>query len=197
MPKNMQFNQIFLIGFTILVMAACGKKNQDPQPLSGVGTTDTMTTRTEVKEERPSPLKMTTGMIDGVKITINYGSPAVKGRQVWGTLVPYNEVWRTGANEASNIEFSKDVLIEGQELKAGKYGIFSIPGESEWTLIFNSVWDQWGAYDYDASKDVLRIKVVPRTHEQLAERLDFVIGKDEISLVWEKLEVPFSVKAKK
>jgi len=192
----MQFNQISLICFTILAMAACGKKNQDPQPTPGGADTDSSATRTEIKEERPSPLKMTTGMIDGVKITINYGSPAVKGRQIWGALVPYNEVWRTGANEATNIEFSKDVLIEGQELKAGKYGLFTIPSESEWTIIFNSVWDQWGAYDYDASKDVLRIKVTPRTHEPLAERLDFVIGNDGISLVWEKLEVPFRVKAK-
>ncbi len=192
----MQFNQIFLICITILSLAACGKKNQDPQPTPDSRDTDSLVPRTEIKEERPSPLKMTTGMIDGVRITINYGSPAVKGRQIWGALVPYNEVWRTGANEATNIEFSKDVIIEGQELKAGKYGLFTIPGESEWTIIFNSVWDQWGAYDYDASKDVLRIKVSPRTHEPLAERLDFVIGKDGISLVWEKLEVPFGVKAK-
>ncbi|MCX7743067.1 MAG: DUF2911 domain-containing protein [Flavobacteriales bacterium] len=192
----MQFNQIILIGLTIFVFAACSKKNQGSQLNSNEPSVDTLTTRTEIKEERPSPLKMTTGMIDGVKITINYGSPAVKGRQIWGALVPYNEVWRTGANEATNIEFSKDVLIEGQELKAGKYGLFTIPGENEWTIIFNSVWDQWGAYDYDASKDVLRIKVVPKTHEPLAERLDFVIGKNGISLVWEKLEVFFSVKAK-
>jgi len=192
----MQFNQIFLICFTILVLTTCGKKQQDIQPTPGGIDTDSLIPRTEIKEERPSPLKMTTGMIDGVKITINYGSPAVKGRQIWGALVPYNEVWRTGANEATNIEFSKDVLIEDQELKAGKYGLFTIPGESEWTIIFNSVWDQWGAYDYDASKDVLRIKVKPTIHEPLAERLDFVIGKDRISLVWEKLEVSFSVKAK-
>lgn len=192
----MQFNQIILIGFTILALAACGKKNKETQPSANGPTVDSLTPRTEIKEERPSPLKMTTGMIDGVKITINYGSPAVKGRQIWGALVPYNEIWRTGANEATNIEFSKDVLIEGQELKAGKYGLFTIPGENEWTIIFNSVWDQWGAYDYDASKDVLRIKVVPKTHEPLAERLDFVIGKNGISLVWEKLEVYFSVKAK-
>jgi hypothetical protein len=192
----MQFNQIILIGFTIFALAACGKKNKETQPAANDPTVDSLTPRTEIKEERPSPLKMTTGMIDGVKITINYGSPAVKGRQIWGALVPFNEVWRTGANEATNIEFSKDVLIEGQELKAGKYGLFTIPGENEWTIIFNSVWDQWGAYDYDASKDVLRIKVAPKTHEPLAERLDFVIGKNGISLVWEKLEVYFSVKAK-
>lgn len=196
MPKNMQFNKIILICFTMLAMAACGKKKQDPQPTPVGEDIDSLTPRTEIKEERPSPLKMTTGMIDGVKITINYGSPAVKGRQIWGTLVPYNEIWRTGANEASNIEFSKDVLIEGQELKAGKYGLFSIPGESEWTIVFNSVWDQWGAYDYDVSKDVLRVKVTPRAHEPLAERMDFVIGNNEISLIWEKLEVSFTVKSK-
>lgn len=192
----MQFNKIILVCFTIVAMVACGKKNKEPQPTPDDKATDSLTPRTEIIEERPSPLKMTTGIIDGVKITINYGSPAVKGRQIWGMLVPYNEVWRTGANEATNIEFSKDVLIEGQELKAGKYGLFTIPGESEWTIIFNSVWDQWGAYDYDASKDVLRLKVIPKAHEPLAERLNFVIGNNKISLVWEKLEVSFTVRSK-
>ncbi len=191
----MQLIQIIFYVFIILLFA-CGKKNEVTPTKSNELSIDSLTSRTEIKEDRPSPLKMTTGMIDGVKITINYGSPAVKSRQIWGALVPYNEVWRTGANEATNIEFSKDVLIEGQELKAGKYGLFTIPGENEWTIIFNSVWDQWGAYDYDASKDVLRIKVASKTHEPLAERLDFIIEKNEIILVWEKLEISFSVKAK-
>jgi hypothetical protein len=72
--------------------------------------------------------------------------------------VPYGKVWRTGANEATIFETTGDLVINGQKLPAGKYGLFTVPGEKEWTIIFNSVWDQWGAFKYDASRDVLRIK---------------------------------------
>lgn len=191
----MLLRNIFHLSGIVLVLSACnnGKPtiitNQDNPVDSG-----SAGPQTEIVEDRPSPLKKTTGQIEDVSISIRYGSPAVKGRQVWGNLVPYNEIWRTGANEATCIEFSKDVLVEGQELKAGKYGLFSIPGDKEWTLIFNSVWDQWGAYDYDSNMDVLRIKTSPRPHSPMAERLDFLLTPDGVLLVWENLEVGFSVK---
>ena len=90
---------------------------------------------------------------------------------IWGDLVPYGKVWRTGANEATTFETDKDIMIKEQKLPAGKYALFTIPGETEWTWIFNSVWDQWGAYKYDESKDVLRVKSTPESssvfHEQL------------------------------
>lgn len=181
----------FIFGAALLF--SCGPKKTENH--NGNDTTQVKTTgnKTETLEERPSPLKRTTGAIGDVKVVIGYGSPAVKNRQIWGSLVPYDEVWRTGANEATNIEFSKNVLVEGKPLPAGKYSFFTIPNEDEWTLIFNGVWDQWGAYDYDASKDVLRIAVKPAAAPEFAERLDYLVEPDGIAVVWEKLKVKFTV----
>ncbi|RMG72406.1 MAG: DUF2911 domain-containing protein, partial [Bacteroidetes bacterium] len=99
------------------------------------------------------------GSIGTAEITINYGSPAAKGRTLWGDLVPYGAVWRTGANEATTFTVSQDVTIEGQTLPAGTYSLFTIPGESDWTIIFNKTAEQWGAYEYDEAADALRVKV--------------------------------------
>lgn len=94
-------------------------------------------------------------------ITINYSRPNVKGRKVFGGLEPYGTVWRTGANSATTITFTEAVKIGGQDLAAGEYGLFTIPGENEWTIILNKGAKQWGAYEYKAADDVLRIKVKP------------------------------------
>lgn len=140
-----------------------------------------------------SPLKQLTGSIDGVEVTVTYGSPAAKGRALWGELVPYDEVWRTGANEATTIEFSGDVLIEDQPLSAGKYSFFTIPGENDWTLIFNTVSDQWGAYQYDETKDALRAKVMSGSAPEASETLDFAMEGDQVTFMWGDLAVPFTV----
>ncbi|MES2457135.1 MAG: DUF2911 domain-containing protein [Bacteroidota bacterium] len=93
------------------------------------------------------------------KITINYSRPNTKGRKIFGALEPYDAVWRTGANSATTISFSEAVKIEGQDLAAGEYGLFTIPGANEWTIIINKGAKQWGAYEYKAADDVLRVKV--------------------------------------
>ena len=144
---------------------------------------------------KPSPAATATGKIGYKTVTIAYAQPAVKGREVWGKLVPYNEVWRTGANDATTFEVDKDVMIEGQALKAGKYGLFTIPTEGgEWTIIFNSVAKQWGAYSYDASKDVLRVKVKSEKSETMMERMTFDVKDNQVHLMWENLAVAFKVK---
>lgn len=140
-----------------------------------------------------SPLKQLSGSIEGVEVTVTYGSPAAKGRELWGELVPYDEVWRTGANEATTIEFSGDVMIEDQPLSAGKYSFFTIPGESDWTLIFNTVSDQWGAYQYEEAKDALRAKVISGPSAEASETLDFAMEGNQITFMWGKLAVPFTV----
>ena len=143
---------------------------------------------------KPSPAATATGKIGDKTVTITYSQPAVKGREVWGKLVPYNEVWRTGANDATTFEVDKDVKIEGQALKAGKYSLFTIPTkEGEWTVIFNNEPKQWGAYSYDAKKDVLRVKVKSEATEALTERLTFVVKTNAVYLTWEKLGVSFKV----
>ena len=93
------------------------------------------------------------------KITLSYSRPNVKGRKIFGGMEPMGAVWRNGANAATRIKFTDAVKIEGKDLPAGEYGLFSIPGKNEWTIIFNKIADQWGAYEYKESDDVLRVKV--------------------------------------
>jgi hypothetical protein len=151
------------------------------------------------KANRPSPPATATGKVDGATITINYSSPGVKGRQIWGSLVPYDQVWRAGANEATIFETDKDIKVEGKALKAGKYSLYAIPGQKDWTFIFNSQTGQWGvkmdgSTTEDPAKDVLRVTVKPKKSKSLNERLAYVIDKEGFALLWENLEVPVSIK---
>ena len=146
------------------------------------------------KSKRPSPPAKAEFVVGAATITIDYSQPGVKGRKIWGELVPYDKVWRTGANEATTFEVSKDVKVEGNALKAGKYGLFTIPGKDEWVIIFNSVPNQWGAYEYDENKDVLRVTVKPTETSESTERLTFSVEDNGMVIMkWEKLKVGFKV----
>jgi hypothetical protein len=140
-------------------------------------------------------VKQTIGLND---VTITYSRPGVKGRKIWGGLVPYSNVWRTGANAATTIQFTDDVLVEGQPLPAGTYSLHTIPGEKEWTLIFNKDANQWGSYSYDAAKDAVRVKVTPMAgppQEWMQFRFeDPSINSARVVLAWENLQVPFTIK---
>jgi len=184
--------------FSVCCLIACGGKKTDKNNAQSNinGNIDSTKTKTEVLDDaRPSPLKRVTGYIGGVKTIVQWGSPSVKGREIWGMIVPYGEVWRAGANEATTIEFDKDAMINDKELKAGKYSFFIIPEQKEWTLIFNSVWNQWGSFEYDAKKDALRLTSVP-TENSLSETLEYSLDTDGVILTWEKLKLKFNVKAK-
>lgn len=137
---------------------------------------------------RLSPLKRSAGTIGRSMTILSYGSPAIKGRIVWGALVPYGEIWRTGANEATHIRFDQDMLIEGQPLAAGDYALFTIPTRDDWTIIFNSNWKSWGT-EYDASTDALRVKVPFKKVRSIQEELSIDVLKDGILIAWDKLEV--------
>jgi tetratricopeptide (TPR) repeat protein len=130
-------------------------------------------------------------------IAISYHRPLVKGRKVWGGIVPYGQVWRAGANENSSIEFSDPVSIEGKPLPKGAYGLHMIPGESEWTVIFSKNSTSWGSFTYDQAEDALRVTVKPQSAEfQEALTYDFEdVTRDStvVTLRWEKLAVPFHV----
>ncbi|HMO32422.1 MAG TPA: DUF2911 domain-containing protein [Lacibacter sp.] len=144
--------------------------------------------------KRPSPPQETKMTVGSATITINYGAPSVKGREIWGKLVPYGQVWRTGANEATIFETSADVKVEGQLLPKGKYGLFTIPGKDEWVIIFNKNAAQWGSYSYKEADDILRVKVRPGMAAAFQEQMKFEGHVDgSISLLWEKLEIIFSV----
>lgn len=148
------------------------------------------------EDERASPLKTAEGQIGDKKITIQYGAPSVKGRTVWGDLQAYGEVWRTGANEATNLEFSQDVMVEGQKLPAGKYSLFTIPKEEgDWTVIFNSEWNlEHGHYQYKEENDVLRVEVSPEWLEENQEQLSITVEDPGVVVRWEKLRLPIEIK---
>ena len=111
-----------------------------------------------------------------------------------GGKEPFGTVWRTGANAATTIEFDQDVKIEGKRLPAGKYALFTIPDEEEWTIIFNKDFNQQGAYNYDEKKDVLRVKVDAKKPAQFVETFTIIPEKDRVTLKWENTEVAFKVK---
>lgn len=146
------------------------------------------------KSQRPSPpAKASETLTNGTTVSIDYSQPAVKGRAIGVEIAPYGQVWRTGANEATVFEISKDVKIEGQSLPAGKYGLYSIPGENEWVIIFNKIWDQWGTR-YNESDDALRVRVTPEKTTEFTERMTFVVNKSgRVSLLWGNTRVGFNV----
>ena len=146
---------------------------------------------------RPSPKATVTQAIGMSEVSITYSRPGVKERVIWGGLVPYDSVWRTGANEATTITFSDTVMVEGQKLNPGTYMLATIPSKDEWTMIFNAKKDLWGAFGYDPKDDVLRVKVKPREAE-FKERMAFEIADPTdstaiVELRWEKLKIPFRI----
>lgn len=141
---------------------------------------------------KASPARTTEGKIGDANIRIAYSSPAVKDRQIWGGLVPYNKIWRAGANEATTFEVDRDIKVEGKDLKAGKYSIYAIPSQEEWTIIFNKEADNWGT-QYDEAKDELRVMVAPRDSDKMNEHLSYEIKDDKVMMYWERIEIPISI----
>jgi hypothetical protein len=163
--------------------------------LFGLATLLTITATNLFAQQAAQSLASTaTGKIGNATITINYGAPSVKGRAIWGELVPYGKVWRTGANKATTFETDAEITVEGQQLKKGKYALFTIPEKNEWTIIFNKITDQWGAFNYKQDDDVLRVKAKSASSNESVEALKFEVGKNGVSMKWEKLAVSFGVK---
>ncbi|HNR06103.1 MAG TPA: DUF2911 domain-containing protein [Saprospiraceae bacterium] len=130
-------------------------------------------------------------------ITIDYHSPGVRRRIIWGGLVPFGEVWVTGAHNATKLSIPFDFVMGGKRLPAGEYAIFSIPGKKEWTVILNKHWEQHLTSEYDPKDDLIRIRVKPRKTEH-TERLQYFMethqdGKIDIAIVWEKIRIPFNL----
>jgi hypothetical protein len=153
----------------------------------------------QFRTPRPSPDASVTQVFGITKIIIDYSSPGVKGRTIWGDLVPYDKIWRTGANEVTSITFSTPVKVNGNELPEGTYGIHMIPGRQEWVIIFSKDTKVDDPMNYDETKDALRIKVNPEENP-FTERMMFTIANiDEnsakVNLIWEKLKVSFNVEA--
>jgi hypothetical protein len=152
------------------------------------------------KASRPSPPATATGKIGKANVTISYSSPSVKGRKIYGTdLVPYGKVWRAGANEATIFQTDAELTIGGKKLPAGKYSLFAIAGEKEWTFILNSETGQWGIKrsgeaNLDRAKDVLTVTAKPKKSSSFNEKLVYTIENNGFTLKWENLEVPVAAK---
>lgn len=142
---------------------------------------------------RASPPAIASGNVGDATLTINYGSPSVRGRKIWGELVPFDKVWRSGANEATTFETDKEIKVEGKILPAGKYSLFTIPEKKKWTVIFNKVPDQWGAYKYEEKDDALRVKVSSKKIDTLQEKLAYEVNDKGFVLKWENIEVPVKI----
>ncbi|NET31486.1 MAG: DUF2911 domain-containing protein [Cyanothece sp. SIO1E1] len=147
---------------------------------------------------RQSPDQGVYQKIGYTSIEIRYGSPRVAKREIWGNMAPYGKVWRAGANNATTIEFSEDVIIEGQALPKGKYAFFVIPKEQgKWTLIFNKTAEQWGAFRYKAEEDALRVEILPdrspwqETLQYQIEPIGFEYGR--VSLLWGNVKLSFEI----
>ncbi len=152
-------------------------------------------------EARMSPMAVTTAMLDGdIYVKVVYSSPRKRGRTIFGGLVPFGEVWRTGANEATEITSTGPIVFGPQPLEAGTYALFTIPGEDAWTVIVNGGLGQWGAYDYDPAKDVVRfdvdVDVVPRVHEAFTVSLEDAGDEGAaLRILWDTTQVVVPIRA--
>jgi hypothetical protein len=146
------------------------------------------------KSKRPSPpAKVSKTLASGAEISVDYSRPSLKGREL-SALAPVGKVWRTGANEATVFETSKDVTIEGKSLPAGKYGFYTIPGDKEWTIIFNNSWKQWGTV-YKEKEDALRVNVEKGKSSENTEMFTFEISDSgDVTMMWADTKVVFKVR---
>jgi hypothetical protein len=185
--------------FAILFVSCKSQKKSEKKEIQNEQKANQKLKSTKKKVLSPHATAM--AMVGDAHIHIDYSSPGVRNRIIFGGLLAYDMVWQAGAHKATWIETNKDLIIEGKTLVAGKYGFFTIPSKDEWTLIFNTNWDQHGKDEYDAKEDVVRFKVKPIISENITEHLVYKVkkannGEGIISLAWEKVSLDFNFSIK-
>jgi hypothetical protein len=198
-----------LVCFQIIMLLACSsKKSPDSRPNDSTEQQKPSKKEYSIIQEQSQPDSLkgslqaeASGKIGDATIKILYYSPAVRGRIIWGGLVPFDKVWVTGAHSATSIEFSRDLLIDGKTIAAGKYAFFTIPSKKDWTIIINKNWRQHLTDQYDEKQDVVRITTTPEIEDKNQERLRYLIEKEsdskgEIVVYWEKIEISLPFKTK-
>lgn len=190
----MKYSPIISVIFLLVALSCSSKTESETLTVEDHSQHQTATAPAASK----SPKTEAMAMVGGNHIHIDYSSPSVRGRQIFGGLVGFGEVWSTGAHKATSIKFDKNVLIGGKEIPAGKYGFFTIPGETEWTLILNKVWDMHLADDYNPAEDIIRMTVTPEILTETVESLTYTVTEKsantaEISMAWDKTKVSFEV----
>jgi hypothetical protein len=151
----------------------------------------------EPAKSRPSPVAITAARYKDTYLKIVYGQPQKKGREIFGQLVPFGQVWRTGANEATEVTLTRDIKINNLDLKAGNYSLFTIPDRDKWVIIFNSDLGLWGAYNYNIKSDVLRfdvpVEAIPAPAEAFTIQIDQKNDKADLTMVWDKTKVTIPI----
>jgi len=152
----------------------------------------------QIKTPATSPTATVSQTVGLAKVSIEYSRPSVKGRKIFGDLVPFDKVWRTGANKITTIQFDKDVTFNGKKVAAGSYALCTVPGMKSWAIVLNSDDKQWGTYDYDSKKDVLRFEVKPEKLTALTEHFTIAFDKftstaTDVVLSWERTAIRFRV----
>jgi Protein of unknown function (DUF2911) len=188
--------KITILLLFVLIALACQTKKAEEH----AGHTATPAETAPADTIKKSIPKEEHAMIGKAHFTILYHAPAVRGRTIWGGLVPYDEVWVTGAHRATSLEVNQDISLAGNKIPAGKYALFTIPGKESWTVIINKKWDQHLADDYNAQDDVVQFRVAPTVLAEIQERLSYSIEKESdtkgiLAIAWEKikLEIPIEV----
>ena len=196
----------YLLIAPAFLFSCCGGEDSDNE--TGADSTLQITEAIDsLVEEVPAPPKsprlQSSGVANGVQVDIDYGSPFVKERKIWGELVPFDKIWRAGANDATAVTFGSDVIINGKPVMAGTYALFMIPKEGEtWTVILNEEWSKeihgvWGAYDHKPEKDVLRFEVKPVYSDDVLESLTYTVTDKGIMFAWADASFEFEITAKK
>ncbi len=200
----MKTNLTFISLFSLIALIGCNQKQESKTettpPIADKKIVEAVVIQQQSESDtlKGSLKALVTGKIGNTVVTVNYYSPAVRGRVIWGGLVPMEQVWVTGAHKATSVEFEGAVKIGDVEIPSGKYGLFTIPSKDEWTIIINKNWDQHLTDEYDQKDDLVRIKVKPETEEVNQERLRYVVEsegskKGEIAIYWEKAEVTLPI----
>jgi len=189
-----------LLLVTMLIIVSC--KNEKSSSEEQKHNHNSETKKVEQPKKKPlSPHTETMAMIGDAHIHIDYSSPGVRDRIIFGGLVGYDQVWQAGAHMATWIETNKDLIINGETLPKGKYGFFTIPSKGDWTIMINKNWEQHGKDEYDEKDDAIRFKLTPTLSEEITEHLEYKVNKIDdksgtISMAWEKvkIEFPFAIK---
>ncbi len=184
-----------------LVFLSCQntkEKNQKQSNEESVKTQTSNRTPGTKKKKSKSPRTAAMAMVGNNHVHIDYSSPSARGRQIFGGLVAYDEVWVTGAHKATNINFDNDVIVGGTKIKKGKYGLFTIPGENQWIIIINEKWDMHLADDYDQQSDIVRVEAAVNILDEAVEALTFEVKtvddtKGNVTIKWANSSVSFEV----
>jgi hypothetical protein len=192
--------------FLLLLFTACSAGSdrtdehgmQDQMEMSEAEADEDAETENENDREVLSPPRVASAEIGESQVTINYSAPSVRGRVIWGELVPYGRIWVSGAHMATTIEFEDDMLVNGVPVPAGKYAFFTIPGDEDWTVILNENWDQHQAGEYDEALDAARFELEP-SETEFTEQLSYIViphtdNSGVIELAWEELKISLPVR---